>query len=205
MDTSKGSIIGNLLADLENQQRERGVSARHFPETYEEYKALPLEERLHLAKDMMAQYANITHAELDGQKSVAVTFKTEDPSVNLEAKVGFFDVSPKRERPNQPGQHTPAHLKIGVKAINVRGGLASRFDTLGKIEFDENPHVPIMARPWSPRSDDKPIILSEPLSEPEAIDMVDIVDAAVKKLIEGTIAGDRRFIGETALSGASES
>jgi hypothetical protein len=205
MDTSEGSRVGDLLADIKKQQLERSVSANLFPKTYEEYMALPLEERLSLAKEMMAHYADITKAELDGPKSVVVTIEieTEDLSVNLEAKVGFVNVSPGSEMPGEPEQHTPARLQVGVKAISAGGDLTSPFDHLGSIEFEEDPGVPIMARP-RPRPQRSNVRLIT-LSEPEAIDMVEIIDAAVKKLIEDTIAGDRRSIGGAAVAGARES
>lgn len=207
MDTGEDSRIGELLGAIKSQRWERGVSAQRFPETHEEYMELPLEERLRMAKEMMVRYADITDHDLDSPKAASATIETDDPAVVLEAKVGFVEATwlqqGKRSIPHE-WAHRPARLLVGVRAVNSQDGLTSYFDELGSIEFDENdkrePRRPIATRPKTSWGDEAPIGLEEPLSA----DMIEIIDATAKKLIENEIARDRKFIGETALTGAAD-
>ena len=164
--------------------------------------ALPVEERLRIAKDMVARYADITDQDLDSPEAAKATIGTDDPAIVLEAKVGFVEHTWKRNGKRRPLSHRPARILVGTKAINKNDDVATNFEELGAIEFDENddgePRGPVVGRPFSTWEED-----SFDLNDSRATDMIEIIDAAAKGLIEDRVAHDRKFVGSAALAGVS--
>ena len=192
MDTGEGSVGSFLVNDLKQQEWALGQETVGLPANAEAYLALPLAERMSTAKDVVEAYADLTpdRVKVLGHKPAIGEVECDQEGFSIESRVRFIDAT-WNSRQKRVMSHKPARLFVEARAVDVENDVKAGFQELGQIVFPED------AQPHAQDPYDAPIKYS--LDSERAGEIVEAVDAAVVALLEGVVAKNRKFLGETAI------
>jgi hypothetical protein len=204
MEAGEDTKYSQLFDAIDRRKQKIGEAAAQFPKTKEEYLEKSVDERLGLAMVILKTYAEI------GQHSpgpVAANIVPDDrPDMVLTGAVGYVP-----EETFQRYKHIPRrdyeYINVGVGAKDPATGIITNGNErrhLGKIRAGS------YIDGAGTRQEGWVVLLNDsegtmlPVSSELGEELIEFVDAGVVGLIEGKISEHRKFLGDTALVGATE-
>lgn len=208
MELKRQGTVDTLITELAKKKEAISETARAYPATMEEYMALPLPERMDMAKNITLRYANLQtqgSGAPQGPWRATATFPTEIDSVVIEARIGY---SPEHGTSAMNDYFISKYQGISVwlRAIDANNGVSSGFASIGEVEWGGykeadgteygkwviGTHANVA---YADESIARTSYRSVPLESPEAEQLVGIIDTVVGNLIEGDIARERNLGG----------
>jgi hypothetical protein len=209
MELKTDGMVGKLIDELHDRTEAIAERARQFPMSREEYLALPIDQRMEVARDAVKRYGA-----KDGKSSEAVgTFTTEQEATVIVARLEY---GPERGTSALNDYFISKYESIGVsaRAVNTNNKVATGFSWFGEVEWggykiedgsqfgkwihELHANLPYTVPP-SPQVRSRPVALNAP----EAADLISIVDEITGSIIEGVVARERQ-LGNAAVAAVSQ-
>lgn len=190
----------DLLNEIETQKRQLGERAASFPQSGEDYRRLPPDERMTVAKNVLAAYAPIYRRgeNKSNTPAPASIIADDEPGKVLQGLVGYL-----KEKEGEPrGHYGGIHVVVSVHDTDT--GLDSTRKKLGGIKegsyVDEAGQTQRGWHAW--------VYLSKAessLSSAFGQHLVEFVDVAVGELLDdGLLEQHRQFLGGQAVGAVTE-
>jgi len=199
MELKYDGLVEKLIDELDDRIEASGERARQFPASRQEYMALPVGQRMEVAKNCARKYG----AKSGGQPGTSATFTTARETVVIEARLGF--VSEHGTSALNDYQISKYEgIEVSARAIDTTNGINTGFSGLGEVEWGGY-HVDDGSRfgqwiqgihanlPYTEPPSPRALTNRVPLDAPEASELVSIIDEITCTAIEGVISRERQF------------
>lgn len=205
MELQRDTIVDELTEQLSKTKDSLSETAHRFSKSVEEYMALPLLERMEMARGMVENYAVQRGDNCTSQANWPATavFASEDIDTVFEARAAYISERGTSAL-NDYFVNTYQGIGLWLRARDDNKGVRTQFTDYGKIEWGgyqvndgskygqwiTGIHANLQTKTeYRFRTDTKQVALDSP----EAEQLIAMVDATVGTLIEGVIAKHRRL------------
>jgi hypothetical protein len=210
MELEQIPLAGNLIDQIDEQRDQLIQQTESLSGTREEYLALPLQERMEMARNITSKYAcsREHHSKAPGEGwPASVVMTTDRADLVLDARVAY---RPEEGRPTYGDDYEILKypdVSVWIRARDTKDDLASGFSMVGRVVFGpykvedgtkygkwlRETHAEVFRK--QPQQLSRSVQTEWPLEAPEASGIIEIIDEAATSIIEGVVARHRRLGG----------